>query len=50
LEIHRAIFLAGISARLADLVDTTPELIDPPLVAAVKRAAGPHDAVRPMGY
>jgi aspartyl-tRNA(Asn)/glutamyl-tRNA(Gln) amidotransferase subunit A len=37
LEVHRAIFFAGLSARFGDLVDTSPELIDPPLVAAIKR-------------
>jgi aspartyl-tRNA(Asn)/glutamyl-tRNA(Gln) amidotransferase subunit A len=36
-EFHRAIFLGGISARLGDLVTTSPELIDPPLVALVRR-------------
>ena len=34
--IHLPIFLAGISARLGDLIDTAPEMIDPPLVAAIK--------------
>lgn len=36
-DFHRAIFLGGISARLGDLVTTSPELIDPPLVALVKQ-------------
>jgi Asp-tRNA(Asn)/Glu-tRNA(Gln) amidotransferase A subunit family amidase len=36
-EIHPAMFFAGISARLGDLVDTSPSLIDPPLLAAIKR-------------
>jgi aspartyl-tRNA(Asn)/glutamyl-tRNA(Gln) amidotransferase subunit A len=36
-EIHRALFVAGISARLGDLVTTSPDLIDPPLLAAVRR-------------
>jgi aspartyl-tRNA(Asn)/glutamyl-tRNA(Gln) amidotransferase subunit A len=36
-NIHRAMFLGGISARLGDLVSTSPDLLDPPLVAAVKR-------------
>jgi aspartyl-tRNA(Asn)/glutamyl-tRNA(Gln) amidotransferase subunit A len=36
-DIHRAQFLGGLSARLGDLVTTAPDLIDPPLLAAVKR-------------
>jgi len=36
-EIHRAIFFAGLSARFGDLVDTSAELIDPPLLAAIRR-------------
>ncbi len=36
-EIHRAMFFAGLSARFGDLVDASPELIDPPLLAAIKR-------------
>jgi aspartyl-tRNA(Asn)/glutamyl-tRNA(Gln) amidotransferase subunit A len=36
-EIHRAMFFAGISGRFGDLVTTSPELIDPPLLAAVRR-------------
>jgi aspartyl-tRNA(Asn)/glutamyl-tRNA(Gln) amidotransferase subunit A len=36
-EIHSAMFIAGLSARFGDLVDTSPELIDPPLVAAIKQ-------------
>jgi aspartyl-tRNA(Asn)/glutamyl-tRNA(Gln) amidotransferase subunit A len=36
-DIHRALFFGGMSARLGDLVATSPDLIDPPLVAAVKR-------------
>ena len=36
-EVHRAMFFAGLSARFGDLVDTSPELIDPALVAAIKR-------------
>jgi aspartyl-tRNA(Asn)/glutamyl-tRNA(Gln) amidotransferase subunit A len=36
-EIHRAVFFAGLSARVGDLVATSPELISPPLLAAVKR-------------
>ena len=36
-EIHRAMFFAGLSARFGDLVNTSPELIDPPLLAAIKR-------------
>jgi aspartyl-tRNA(Asn)/glutamyl-tRNA(Gln) amidotransferase subunit A len=36
LEFHRAIFFGGMSSRLGDLVDTSPELIDPPLLALVK--------------
>ncbi len=36
-EFHRAIFLGGISARLGDLVTTSPELIDPPLVGFIRR-------------
>ena len=36
-EIHRAMFFAGLSARFGDLVNTLPELIDPPLLAAIKR-------------
>ena len=30
-------FFAGISGRFGDLVTTSPELIDPPLLAAVRR-------------
>jgi aspartyl-tRNA(Asn)/glutamyl-tRNA(Gln) amidotransferase subunit A len=37
LEMHRTIFVGGISARLGDLVTKSPELIDPPLVALVRR-------------
>jgi len=36
-DIHRAIGLGGRSARLGDLVATSPDLIDPPLLTAVKR-------------
>lgn len=36
-DFHRAIFLGGISARLGDLVATSPELIDPPLLALVRQ-------------
>jgi aspartyl-tRNA(Asn)/glutamyl-tRNA(Gln) amidotransferase subunit A len=36
-DIHRALFLGGMSARLGDLISTSPDLIDPPLLAAVKR-------------
>ena len=36
-DIHRALFLGAISARLGDLVTISPELIDPPLLAAIKR-------------
>jgi aspartyl-tRNA(Asn)/glutamyl-tRNA(Gln) amidotransferase subunit A len=36
-DIHSAIFFGGMSARLGDLVSTSPDLLDPPLVAAVKR-------------
>jgi aspartyl-tRNA(Asn)/glutamyl-tRNA(Gln) amidotransferase subunit A len=36
-DIHRALFLGAISARLGDTVTTSPELIDPPLLAAIKR-------------
>jgi aspartyl-tRNA(Asn)/glutamyl-tRNA(Gln) amidotransferase subunit A len=36
-DIHRALFLGAISARLGDLVATSPELIDPPLLTAIKR-------------
>ena len=36
-EVHPAMFFAGISARFGDLVDTSPNLIDPPLLAAIKR-------------
>jgi aspartyl-tRNA(Asn)/glutamyl-tRNA(Gln) amidotransferase subunit A len=36
-EIHRAIFFGGISARLGDVVDTSPELIDPLLVTLIRR-------------
>jgi Asp-tRNA(Asn)/Glu-tRNA(Gln) amidotransferase A subunit family amidase len=36
-EIHPAMFVAGISAHFGDLVDTSPNLIDPPLLAAIKR-------------
>jgi aspartyl-tRNA(Asn)/glutamyl-tRNA(Gln) amidotransferase subunit A len=36
-DFHRAIFLGGISARLGDLITTSPQLIDPPLVAFVKQ-------------
>lgn len=36
-EIHRAIFFAGLSARFGDLINTSPDLIDPPLLAAIKR-------------
>ena len=34
---HRAIFLGGISSRLGDLVTTSPELIDPLLLAYVRQ-------------
>jgi aspartyl-tRNA(Asn)/glutamyl-tRNA(Gln) amidotransferase subunit A len=36
-DIHRTLFMGGMSARLGDLVTTSPDLIDPPLLAAVKR-------------
>jgi Asp-tRNA(Asn)/Glu-tRNA(Gln) amidotransferase A subunit family amidase len=36
-DIHRALFLGAISARLGDLVATSPKLIEPLLLAAVKR-------------
>jgi aspartyl-tRNA(Asn)/glutamyl-tRNA(Gln) amidotransferase subunit A len=36
-DIHRALFLGAISARLGDLVTTSPELIDPLLLTAIKR-------------
>lgn len=36
-EILATEFIAGCSARLGDLVDTSPELIDPPLVQAIRR-------------
>lgn len=41
-EILAAEFIGGCSARLGDLVDTAPDLIDPPLLAAILdfRASG----------
>jgi aspartyl-tRNA(Asn)/glutamyl-tRNA(Gln) amidotransferase subunit A len=36
-EFHGPIFFAGISARFGDLVEMSPDLIDPPLLAGVKR-------------
>jgi aspartyl-tRNA(Asn)/glutamyl-tRNA(Gln) amidotransferase subunit A len=36
-DIHRTLFLGGMSARLGDLITTSADLIDPPLLAAVKR-------------
>jgi aspartyl-tRNA(Asn)/glutamyl-tRNA(Gln) amidotransferase subunit A len=36
-EFHASIFYAGISARFGDLVERSPDLIDPPLLAGVKR-------------
>lgn len=36
-DIHFAVFFGGISAQLGDLVTTSPDLIYPPLLAAIKR-------------
>jgi aspartyl-tRNA(Asn)/glutamyl-tRNA(Gln) amidotransferase subunit A len=36
-EIHGAMFTAGLSARLGDLVNTSPNLIDPAMLTAIKR-------------
>jgi hypothetical protein len=36
-DIHRALFFGGMSARLGDLISTSPDLIDPPLLAGVKQ-------------
>jgi aspartyl-tRNA(Asn)/glutamyl-tRNA(Gln) amidotransferase subunit A len=36
-DIHRALFMGGMSARLGDFIATSPDLIDPPLLALVKR-------------
>ena len=38
-EILGAEFIGGCSARLGDLVDTAPHLIDPPLLAAIRRVS-----------
>lgn len=50
-DVLAAVFIGGLSARLADAVDTSPDLVDPPLLEAIRafRAGSAGDYVRLLG-